>query len=170
MVENNMDDKPTRLAATPKPYRDTNDSFKEWSQRFKYCLTANNWSNEIGLRYLPTVLEGPAAALWERLTDAEKSSLDNALMALNKGLAPEGSAAFDMFTHSHFDTRTQTIDGYAYQLSLLLDASSLNLNTEAKESLLISKFISAMPKEIQKDLRKKRSTLGSLQEVVREAK
>ncbi|KAF4681526.1 hypothetical protein FOZ63_011326 [Perkinsus olseni] len=170
MVEVNDNDKPTRLAAIPKPYRDTNESFKEWSQRFKYCLTANNWSDEIGLRHLPTVLEGPAAALWERLSDEERSTLDLALAALNKGLAPEGSVAFDMFTHSHFNTKSQTIDRYAYQLSLLLDASNLNLNAEAKESLLISKLIAAMPKNIQKDLRTKRSTLRTLQDVVREAK
>ncbi|KAF4737731.1 hypothetical protein FOZ62_031185, partial [Perkinsus olseni] len=96
-----------------------------------------------------------ALAVWLGIRDDEKADLPTALNAMHtRAWKPE----------------SESLDTFAYSLRQLLEASQLNLNEAARESLLVSRFIAAMPSTLQSDLRKQRVTLQDLKDALRTAK
>ncbi|KAF4730008.1 hypothetical protein FOZ62_031331 [Perkinsus olseni] len=164
-----MADPPSRYTSLPARYNGTGN-FSEWSQRFRICCTANNWTDAQALTRLPTLFEDAALAVWLGIRDDQKADLQTALNAMQRELAPEESVAFDMFSTRAWKPESESLDTFAYSLRQLLEASQLNLNEAARESLLVSRFIAAMPSTLQSDLRKQRVTLQNLKDALRTAK
>lgn len=94
--------------------------------------------------------------------------MGTARSSLEKELAPEESTAFDDFSNATYSP-TETLD-YAYRLTELLDNSGLFLEGEARDALLVAKFIASLPAGLQLDLRKARETIKNLQQALRMAK
>ena len=42
----------------------------EWFMQFEICCNANEWSDVVKARKLPTLLEGEALAVWMELSEA----------------------------------------------------------------------------------------------------
>jgi len=50
----------------------------EWFPKYDICCTANGWENEAKAKWLPTLLEGEALAVWLELSEAEQKSYKDA--------------------------------------------------------------------------------------------
>ncbi|KAF4646572.1 hypothetical protein FOL47_005982, partial [Perkinsus chesapeaki] len=112
---------------------------------------ANEWTDDVALKKLPTLLEKVALLSFTRIP------LD------------QQSTAFDDFSNATY-SGTETLDYYAYRLTDLLDNSGLALDGAARDALLVAKFIASLPSNLQVDLRKARESIKDLQQALRMAK
>ncbi|KAF4712659.1 hypothetical protein FOZ63_019064 [Perkinsus olseni] len=164
-----MADAPSRYTSLPARFNGTGN-FTEWSQRYRICCRANHWADDQALNRLPTLFEDAALAVWLSLSNADKADFETALAAMQRELAPEESVAFDLFSTRAWKSDLESLDTFAYSLRQLLEASQLHLDNGARESLLVSRFIAAMPPSLQTDLRKQRGDLQTLKDALRLAK
>ncbi|EER07992.1 hypothetical protein Pmar_PMAR008576 [Perkinsus marinus ATCC 50983] len=130
---------------------------------------ANEWGDDVALKKLPTLLEKVALLSFSRIPYEKRKTLGTALSSLEKELAPEESTAFDDFSNATYSS-AETLDYYAYRLTELLDNSGLSLEGDARDALLVAKFIASLPAGLQLDLRKARETIKNLQQALRMAK
>ncbi|KAF4651254.1 hypothetical protein FOZ61_010632 [Perkinsus olseni] len=119
---------------------------------------------------LPPVYDDSALSTWIGLPASDVATLDSAMRALKEELSPEAFVSFDLFQARQWNEQTESLDDYGFALGTLLDQNGLNLPTGARESLLISRFISGLPASLQKGMRKSRDTATSFKQVVRYAK
>ena len=60
----------------------------EWFMWFEIRCNANEWSDVVKARKLPTLLEGEAFAVWMELSEAEKESYQSAKAEMITRIAP----------------------------------------------------------------------------------
>ena len=75
--------------ATPKPIilpdtfsGDSNKSWDQWIIHFNNCAEVNGWEVAMKLSFLKVRLTGQAQTVFQRLSEEDKSSFDNAVLAL----------------------------------------------------------------------------------------
>ena len=61
----------------------------EWFLKYEICCVANEWSDELKAKKLPTLLEGEALAVWLEMTTEQQGSYERAKLKMIERMAPD---------------------------------------------------------------------------------
>ena len=126
----------------------SNISVAEWQRRVLAAKQANGWTDETVLQFLPASLTGSALVAYSSGRMASDSDLSSVLNAMSAQFqSPELSLR--EFYSLTWETG-QSVDDYLSRLQQCLDTAKLSsLGHDTREELLIQKFISGLPREVQ---------------------
>ena len=122
----------------------------DFMRRVERVRIANAWTQDTVLRLLPTCLDGPGLAAFERLSEKEKVCLESIKRALNRtNLA---SLSLQQF-HKMYWREGQSVTQFVCDLQTCLEASGIpELAETTKNAMIRSQLICGMPVEIQPHL------------------
>ena len=60
----------------------------EWFKRFKICCNANDWSDRLKVKKLPTLLEGEALVIWLELISEQQLNYGQAKAKILERMGP----------------------------------------------------------------------------------
>ena len=79
----------------PRPLSEGDST--EWFLKYEICCVANEWSDELKAKKLPTLLEGEALAVWLEMTTEQQGSYERAKLKMIERMAPVRFVSFDNF-------------------------------------------------------------------------
>lgn len=134
----------------PKPFAD-GDAL-EWFKRFDICSMANEWTDEVKARKLPTLLEGEALAIWLELSEGEQSDYKEAKEAIINRMTPMGFVTLEGF-HRRRLRPGEALSIFLHDLKKLLNQAMPDIDATARGQLLLHQFLAGLPDSISKQLR-----------------
>ena len=123
----------------------------EWFCRFEICCKANEWNGVTKAAKLPTLLEGEALAAWLKLSEEDKEDYVKAKKAIKSKLLPPTFTALEKFNGRSM-LPGETLPLFIHDLKRLLDQAMLDLPNEAREQLLLHRFLAGLPSAISKQI------------------
>ena len=136
--------------ALPEPF--CGENAKSWFQRFEVCAAANEWDDPRKLLRLPTLLRGPAWAIFSALSDEEKDTYANLKQALLGSLSPDTEedrlCAREELAHRRFREGQESVDELARDLEELLDKASPERPLKVRDTELRYHLTAALPPKI----------------------
>ena len=159
--------------ATPKPIilpdtfsGDSNSSWDQWIIHFNYCAEVNGWEVAMKLSFLKVRLTGQAQTVFQRLSEEDRSSFDNAVLALKARFEPDSKRELYL---AEFSTRKRTISeswaNYTEDLRRLFTKAYPDLDSKATEQIALTQFISSIT-DIQISFAVKQKAPKTLDEAV----
>ena len=101
---------------------------------------------------LPTLLEGEALAIWLELSEEEQSSYDDAWKKIVEAMMPMGFISLNDF-HRRKLRLGEAISVFVHDLKKLLGHAMPDLDSGARDQLLLHQFLAGIPDAISRQLR-----------------
>ena len=142
-----------RQPCLPEPFAD--DDISTWLRRFDLCCSANRWDAHDRVVRLPTLLQGRAFAVFERLTQQQMDTYDHLVAALKTAFEPRTEEGRRLATRQLNSRTLQTgedLDVFVRDLERLLDRAQPGLSAELRRQQLIDRFIAGLPEVISDQL------------------
>ena len=139
--------------ATPKPIilpdtfsGDSNSSWDQWIVHLNNCTEVSGWEVATKLSFLKVRLTGQTQTVFQRLSEEDRSSFDNAVVALTARFEPDSKRELYL---AEFSTRKRTISenwaDYAEDLADFLQRLIYPyLDSKASEQITLTQFISSI--------------------------
>ena len=124
----------------------------EWFRRFEICCRANDWSDEMKAKKLPTLLEGEAIAVWFELTSEEQASYSTAKEKIIGRMAPANFVSLAEF-HKRTLRPGESLSVFAHELKRLLEQALPTADASTSKQLLLHQFINGLPNSLSTQLR-----------------
>ena len=124
----------------------------EWFTRFEICCNANEWSDVVKARKLPTLLEGEALAVWMELSEADKESYQRAKAEMITRMAPVRFVSLGDF-HGRRLHLGEPLSVFLHVLKRLLDQAMPEADAATRNQLLIHQFLTGLPTHVSRQLR-----------------
>ena len=83
----------------------------EWFKRYEICCIANDWSDEVKAKKLPTLL-GEKLATWLELTAEQQASYTDAKAMMSESLSPVQFVSMDDFHRRHLMPGKSVVSRY----------------------------------------------------------
>ena len=166
MVDHDVDDQAQQLAhiqemldqlrvnhppggmSIPSKFEDGN--IVEWLNKFEVCARANQWDDNARLRRLPTFLNGRAFAVYSRLTEQQRGTIQNLQNALLESfLPPEARGARYMEFEGCVKRPDESVETYVYRLEQLFGQALPDVQGDGKEAILKQKLIRGLPEPVK---------------------
>ncbi len=137
--------------AVPSTFDDGN--VVEWLAKFAVCATANQWDDAAQLRRLPTFLSGRAFAVFQRLRDEQRDTIQHLTAAITEAYLPVEArgAKYLEFQVAGYKT-DEPVETYVYRIESLLSQALPALQDESRDQILKQKFIAGLPELIKNKL------------------
>ena len=142
-----------RQPCLPEPFADGDIS--TWLRRFDLCCSANRWDAHDKVVRLPTLLQGRAFAVFERLTQQQTDTYDHLIAALKTAFEPRTEERRRLATRQLNSRTLQTgedLDVFVRDLERLLDRAQPGLSAELRRQQLIDRFIAGLPEVVSDQL------------------
>ena len=121
---------------------------EEWMHQVDTVRTANNWSEETGLRFLPASLTGPALAAFVTLPAGRKTKFSDAVSSLAATFQSSTDALGGFFSARW--SPSQTVDEFFLQISQRLASANVpDLQPAARDLLLKQRFVDGLPRGVR---------------------
>ena len=124
----------------------------EWFKRYEICCTANDWSDEVKAKKLPTLLEGEALATWLELTAEQQASYTDAKARMLERLSPVQFVSMDDFHRRHL-MPGESLPLFVHELKRLMEQAMPKTDVPTRQQLLIHQFLTGLPDAVSKQLR-----------------
>ena len=127
---------------------------EEWLQRYEICAAANGWKEEEKALRLPTLLDKEAFAVYMEFHEELKKDFRGIKEALLKYFRPPESRFIVLH---EFESRKnlpgESPQEFLYSLKQLLTKAIPDMDMDAREQLLLHRFLSGLPREFSKRIR-----------------
>ena len=125
----------------------------EWFEKFRVCATSNQWDEASQLRRLPTFMTGRAFAIYQRLDDAQKDTVEHFRVGMIDAFLPDEArgAKFMEFQVAVLKPE-EAVESFVYRLESLLSQALPTLQAEPRGQILKQRFISGLPEDIKSKL------------------
>ena len=133
-----------------RPFNEGNPT--EWFQKYEICCVANDWSDELKSKKLPTLLEGEALAVWLELTTEQQGSYQTAKSKIIERMEPVRFVSFDDFQARKLRPN-EALSVFLHDLKQLLKQAIPKADAGTRNQLLLHQFINGLPGHISKQLR-----------------
>lgn len=140
----------------------------EWFQRFEICCLANDWSEEMMAKKMPTLLEGEALAVYLDLQEEQQKDYKTAKEKIVQRLAPVKFVSLEDF-HGRKLHPGESLSVFLHVLKRLLSQAMPEANEATKQQLLRHQFLVGLPTSISKQLRAT-GTVNDLDQIMERAK
>ena len=124
----------------------------EWFQKYEICCVANEWSDELKAKKLPTLLEGEALAVWLEMTMKQQGSYERAKLKIIERMAPVRFVSFDDFRAQKL-WPNEALFVFLHDLKHILKQAMPEAEAGTHDQLLLHQFINGLPIHISKQLR-----------------
>ena len=137
--------------AIPTHFDDGNIS--EWFEKFRVCAASNQWDEAAQLRRLPPYFSGRAFAIFQRLTEAQRDTVEHLRVAMTEAFLPDEArgAKFMEFQISVLK-HDEAVESFVYRLESLLSQALPTLQADPRGQILKQRFIAGLPEDIKMKL------------------
>ena len=132
----------------------------EWFKCYELCCSANDWSDKLKAKKLPTLLEGEALGTWLELTAEQQASYADAKAKMVERLAPVQFVSMDDFHRRHF-LPGESLSVFVHELKKLVEQAMPKTDAPTRQQLLIHQFLTGLPSVVSKQLR----TVGEIDDL-----
>ncbi|XP_019861885.1 PREDICTED: uncharacterized protein LOC109590400 [Amphimedon queenslandica] len=120
-------------------------NWEQWLLHFNDCADVNSWDAANKLKFLRVRLTGRAQTVFHRLSDTDKASFDDAVLALEAHFEPKGKRELYL---ADFSTRTKRLTEtwveYADELRGLVEKAYPDLSAAAHEQLALTQLFNSI--------------------------
>ena len=134
----------------PQPFNEGDPT--EWFQKYKICCVANDWSDELKNKKLPTLLEGEALAIWLELTTEQQENYQTVKSKIIERMGPVRFVSFDDFQARKLQPN-EALSVFLHDLKQLLKQAIPEADACMCNQLLLHQFVNGLPGHISKQLR-----------------